>query len=369
MAKLTQSAVANLAEGQHQDDEVPGLRVVVGSRSASYKLVGRINDRSGRYVSIIVGRTDELSLRSARERARELRLALRRGQDPRLATRSVPTLRQAWERYEGAMAGELRPRTLGWYRQKVEHSLLPLLDIPLDRLDREAVRRLHEVMTLGGSPYAANGAMRVLKLLYNDAARSHDLPPNPVSRAVRMNKEAARDWAISPAELPQMWLRLDGMDDPMRRACWLAMLLTGLRRSEARSIEWSHIDAAGVLTVPSPKGGPDRAFRTPLPRLLLDELGRLPRCSPFAFPSRVGAAGHVKKIERTDDFPYAPHQMRHTYCTVALEAGVDFQTITLLMNHRPAGVSWGYVTRAHLIGHMRHAQELICSALALHRGR
>jgi len=33
----------------------------VGSKSASYKLVGRINDGSDRYVSIIIGRTDKVS--------------------------------------------------------------------------------------------------------------------------------------------------------------------------------------------------------------------------------------------------------------------------------------------------------------------
>ena len=53
--KLTQSAVNGLRD-RHQpraqvyDSEVPGLRVVVGDRSASYKLVGRINDGSERYV-------------------------------------------------------------------------------------------------------------------------------------------------------------------------------------------------------------------------------------------------------------------------------------------------------------------------------
>ena len=45
------------------------------------------------------------------------------------------------------------------------------------------------------------------------------------------------------------------------------------------------------------------------------------------------------------------------------------QTITLLMNHRPAGVTWGYVTRAHLLGHMREAQESICAALVRPQGR
>lgn len=375
-SKLTQATVAKL-RGAHPsgtqiyDEEVPGLRVVIGATSASYKLVGRINDGSDRYVSIIVGRTDELSLKTARDKARELRLALRRGEDPRVKKRTAPTLQEAWERYRETRCKELRPLTVAWYTKKIEHALKPLLKVPLDRIDRETIRSLHEKITQRGMPFAANGAMRALKTLYNDAARSHDLPPNPV-KSVRLNKEKVRDWAISPDDLPLMWSRLDAMEDRLRAACWLTMLTTGLRKNDAITMAWQHLDADGVLLVPSPKGGPDRSFRVPLPRQLLQELERVrqetaPLGSPFVFPSPGSRLGHFQEMRRTPAFPYAPHMMRHTYRTFALEAGVDFQTVTLLMNHRPAGVSWGYVTRAHLLGHMRVQQEKICEAIARHR--
>lgn len=377
--KLTQATVARLVElhppgTQIYDEEVSGLRVVIGGRSASYKLVGRINDGSGRYVSIIVGRTDELSLKSARDRARELRLAMRRGEDPRVKKRTAPTLKEAWERYRDNRCRDLHPLTRAWYEEKVENRLRPLLNVPLDKLDGETVRALHERITRGGHPFAANGAMRALKALYNDASRSFDLPPNPVSRSVRLNKERARDWAVAPDDMPELWRRLDAMEDRLKSACWLAMLLTGLRCSDAKSMRWEHLDADGVLLVPSPKGGPDRSFKTPLPRLLLQELERVrqetaPLGSPFVFPSMQSETGRVAEMRRSQQFPYAPHQMRHTYRTFALEAGVDFQTVTLLMNHRPANVSWHYVTRAHLLGHMREAQERISTAISNLRGR
>lgn len=376
--KLTQGVVNRIAEeheagAQVYDADVSGLRIVVGSRSSSYKLVGRINDGSDRYVSIIIGRTDEVSLKTARERATELKLALRRGEDPRAPKRTVPTLRQAWVRYSETRGPELRPRSLEWYRDKVEGTLKPVLDLPLDKLDREATRSLHERITRKSGPYCANGAMRALKAIYNDAARTHDLPPNPVSRAVRMNKETPRKWALDAAGLREAWRRLDAMEDRMRAACWEVMLLTGLRCHDARSIRWEHLDEDGVLTVPSPKGGEARAFRLPLPRRLLQVLERVrqetaPLESPFVFPSPASASGHIEELRRSDEFPHAPHQMRHTYRTWALEAGVDMQTVTLLMNHKPAGVTWGYVTRAHLLGHMREAQERVCAALVRHRG-
>jgi len=376
--KLTQGTVNRIAEehgaGQQvYDADVSGLRIVVGSRSSSYKLVGRINDGSDRYVSIVIGRTDEVSLKTAREQATELKLALRRGEDPRAPKRAVASLRKAWERYKETRGPELQPSTVAWYEEKVLQVLKPILDIPLDKLDRETVRALHEKITKKNGPYGANGAMRALKAVYNDAARTQDLPPNPVSRAVRMNKESPRKWALDAAGLKEAWRCLDAMEDQVRAACWTVMLLTGLRSHDARSMRWEHLDADGVLTVPSPKGGADRAFRLPLPRHLLQVLERVrqetaPLTSPFVFPSTASKSGHIEEMRRTDEFPHAPHQMRHTYRTWSLEAGVDMQTVTLLMNHRPAGVTWGYVTRAHLLGHMREAQEKVCAALVRPRG-
>jgi hypothetical protein len=86
--KLTQSVVDKIHHDhepntQVHDAEVSGLRIVVGSKSASYKLMGRINDGTDRYVSIVIGRINEVSLKSARERAKELRIALRRGEAPK----------------------------------------------------------------------------------------------------------------------------------------------------------------------------------------------------------------------------------------------------------------------------------------------
>lgn len=366
--KLTQAVVDRIAHShragaQVYDEDVAGLRIVVGSKSASYKLVGRINDRSDRYVSIIVGRTDEVSLRAARDKANELKLTLRRGEDPRSTKRAMPCLRTAWTRYKETRGAELQPSSVGWYEDKVLGLLKPILDISFDRLDRETVRSLHEKITRKNGPYGANGAMRALKAVYNDAARTQDLPPNPVSQAVRMNKEAPRQWALDATALTAAWRALDTMDDQLRASCWTVMLLTGLRSHDARSLMWEHLDADGVLTVPSPKGGEARAFRLPLPRRLMQVLERLEKASPFVFPSKTSKSGHIEEMRRNGEFPFAPHQMRHTYRTWALEAGVDMQTITLLMNHRPAGVTWGYVTRAHLLGHMREAQEKICASL------
>ena len=63
--EITQALVDKAAQdhqsgAQIYDQEVAGLRVVVGKKSCSYKLVGRINDGTDRCVSIIIGRTNQV---------------------------------------------------------------------------------------------------------------------------------------------------------------------------------------------------------------------------------------------------------------------------------------------------------------------
>ena len=150
--KLTQGVVDKIrhdheAGTQVHDAEVSGLRIVVGKKSASYKLMGRINDGTDRYISVIIGRTNEVSLKSARERVKELRIALRRGDDPRAPKNAIPSLSEVAEGYFATRGLELSPQTLKWYRQKVEGPLSTLKKIPVDRIDRATVRALHEKIT------------------------------------------------------------------------------------------------------------------------------------------------------------------------------------------------------------------------------
>jgi integrase len=359
---------------QLYDDEVSGLRVVVGKRGSSFKFVGRINDGSERYISVVLGRTTDLSLKAARTRSVELRLALKRGEDPRIKKKAVPTVGEAADRYLESRGKELRPRTQEWYREKVDRPLAHLKKVPMDRLEREQMRALHEKITKNSGPGEANGALRVLKMLYNDVARTHDLPPNPVSRGVRLHRNVPRDWAISPSDLPALWRDLDAMEDRIRRGCWLVMLLTGLRSHDSRSMRWKELDEDGVLSVPCPKGGEMKAFKLPLPKMVLQVLEEVreltkPLESEYIFPSPSSKSGYLEHISRTDTFDYAPHMMRHTWRTLALEAGVDVGMTMVLMNHRPAGVTWGYVTRANLLGPMREAAEKVAAKIASYRGR
>lgn len=87
--RLTQATIDKMPSDRHPvgttvtDGEVPGLRVVVGKKSSTYRLVARV--AGVKPITVTIARTDEVSLAAARDRARELRMEMRQGIDPRPA--------------------------------------------------------------------------------------------------------------------------------------------------------------------------------------------------------------------------------------------------------------------------------------------
>ena len=77
----------------------------------------------------------------------------------------------------------------------------------------------------------------------------------------------------------------------------------------------------------------------------------------------------MEELRRTQGFDHAPHAMRHTWRTFAMEAGLDLSMTMVMMNHATANVSFNYLTRANLTGPMREAAERVVSVLLSYRGR
>ncbi len=375
--KLTQSLATQLANTSKPgtliyDAEVSGLRIVVGSKSSSWKIVGRINDGSALYVTVTIGRVDEMTLKTARLKAIEIRQQLARGEDPRRPKTQVPTVQQALDHYIAMNKGNLQSSTLADYRRSMEGPLKGIVKLPMSSIDRTLCRNLHEKLSTKHGPVAANTSLRTLRMLYNDVLRVHDLPPNPVSLAVRFNVEKARDWAISDADMPAMWRELDALEDQIARGAWLLMVFTGLRASNARQARWDALDEDGVLTIPRTKGG--RVFKCPLPRFLIQELEALraytkPLASPWIFPAKTTRTGHISVLRSDRGFSHQPHSLRHSYRQHCLEAGVNFETTLFLMDHYSPHVSFRYVTRSALTGHLREAQEVVAARILSFRGK
>jgi integrase len=356
IARFTEAFVRSAPQGQYTDAELRGFMLVVGRTRRTFYAQAMV--RGGRQTKTLVGHWPEVPQVEARRRAADALAAMRRGEDPGEAERArrarSTTLREALEAH---LSGRERsPRTVEGYRYNLTHYLGDWLDREVEAIgrDRAGVRERHRRLAgVHGAP-TADSVMRVLRAVYGRARRQHpDLPPNPCenvdfggTRRRRVDLDPAALLAWGPAALAL---------DPVRRDLQLFLILSGMRSGAARSARAEHLlPGRGLLRVPSPKGGDERAFDLPLSPPLLDLLSARAAPGGWLFPAR-SASGHIEEVRDDALAPLVGHALRHAYTSLALEAGVPLLELKILLNHSVAGLG---VTGTYVHLGMTHLREM-----------
>jgi integrase len=169
-------------------------------------------------------------------------------------------------------------------------------------------------------------------------------------RAVKLLKENnARVRFLTPDEEAALFAELE----PADQAVVLVALHTGLRQAEQFRLRWECVDLANrVLMVPRSKSGDAR--RVPMNDGVLETLRVLPSRlkSPWVFPSAVGETPldarnfynrvFVPALERAGIEGFHWHDLRHTFASRLVMAGVDLRTVQELMGHKTQAMTLRY---------------------------
>ena len=127
---------------------------------------------------------------------------------------------------------------------------------------------------------------------------------------------------------------MEGLQNPIHAVFFEFLLFTGLRKSEALTLEWRHVHEDRVH-LPTTKNG--RSFDLPILQLhheILAPVRGLHR--RWVFPSPKGPDGRMTSPQRIE---WSPHAHRRTFATVAVEAGVLEEIVGRLLNHTPLSVT------------------------------
>jgi integrase/recombinase XerD len=198
----------------------------------------------------------------------------------------------------------------------------------------------------GIQPRTVNFEVSVLRTFFNYLIRERELKiVNPCAHFKPLRDAAAKAYGRAPVYSEDEVGRLLAVCDGADRAAFATLLLTGLREQELCYLTWDDVQlekGQECLLVRSKPGFTPKDYEEreiPLPVDVGDLLRKLPRTSPWLFPSASGGReGHLlrrlKRVALRAGVENATlHKFRHTYATRLLENGADIVTVQRLLGH------------------------------------
>ena len=249
-------------------------------------------------------------------------------------------------------AATWKPSTRRRVDSALRTQLLPAFGaLPLDRIDRAAVDAWFDAYSRT-APGGANRTLDVLLQILNRAVRCGHLAANPARGVVR-NRRARPTRFLSRAEVERLHAALDAHRG--RRAgsgrqqadVIRLLLLTGCRKAEIMTLRWTEVDG-DVVQLRDSKTGRRTVWLNAPARAIL---ARQPRGgSPFVFPAPDGAPGPRtldlslwRKVRREAGLAGVRlHDLRHTFASQAVLAGVALPVVSQLLGHAGARMTLRY---------------------------
>ena len=200
------------------------------------------------------------------------------------------------------------------------------------------------------APASVNRYQAVLKHMFSKAAEYGYVPPE-VNQAVhsvrllRLSNQRLR--YLTPGEADKL---LAACADHLRPIVQTA-LLTGMRREEVLGLRWSQVDMDNrLIMLDVTKSGERREIPVSASLLTLLTMQAKHARGPWVFHDHGRRYGSVKKSFATavsdaglSDFRF--HDLRHTFASNLVMAGVDLRTVQDLLGHKSLAMTMRY---AHL---------------------
>lgn len=301
-AKITKTVIDALtppANGYalYWDSEIKGFGVrIAASGVTSFILQKRVHGKDCR---ITLGRYGAITTETARKLARTNTGLIASGGDPvadkkreKAATKELAEIMADYFISRKSLAARTVKditATLGW-------GCTDWLTKPIPKITRNMVERRHR--ELGSkAPAAANKWARYLRVLLNFAIRKYTdterrpiLTDNPVkvlSSTRVWYRVARRQSVIQPHQIAAWWDAVTRLGNTTHRDYFLTIMLTGLRKEEARTLLWKDVDfTARTPTVHNTKNHSSHTL--PMGRYLAAMLNARERLGPLVFMSTQG---------------------------------------------------------------------------------
>lgn len=366
-------------------------------------------------ITFTIGKHGNLTPDQARRRARELAVIVATGADPRQLARDALAANDAAkqalrdkERLDGELSFDRvserwlahyeneknrRPRTVEQAKHVVRVHLLPaLVGIPVPNVTRTDLQAIIDAIPIHHRS-TRRAVYAYASVLFRYAMERGEITDNPIRLMAKPSAPAPRLRVLTDAELAQVWHGAETLRAPYG-SFYKLLLLTGQRREEVASMNWSELDRAlGVWTIPASRAKNNKTHIVPLSAVVIAELDRIagvalapPILWPLSGPvltsngrvsiksyskGKVALDGAIERLGRTSAMfsPWRVHDLRRTLATGLQRLGVRFEVTEAVLNHTSgskggvAGVyqrhDWANEKRAALEAWAAHVGRLV----------
>lgn len=229
-----------------------------------------------------------------------------------------------------------RDNKRSWKRDRVSlHSLIPFFKGKrLDQINPFLIESYKRKRKEQVSPATVNRELACLKHMFSMAIKWGKADTNPVKR-VNLFKEERKPFRVL---FPEAEERLIGAAPGHLKPILIVALNTGMRKGEILDLRWENVDLVnGVITVERSKNWKLRQI--PMNSLVFETLRSLKRTGDYVFSKRNGGPRHSvrRAFEVAQEKAGIPkcrfHDLRHTFASRLVMAGVDLVTVKELLGH------------------------------------
>jgi integrase len=327
----------------YHDSQAAGFCVcVTGTGTKTFYVVRKLN---GKPEYIRIGRyPDEIKPKPARERAVEINESIVKGKNPnelKRNKRSEMVLEELFEQYmeNHAKVHNRRPQnSQSNYKLYLSH----WSNRKLSSITRMEVIKLHTKYGKQKGKVTANIAVKLLRAMFNKANEWDVYRGDNPAEKIKLFQVEARDRFLTPDELPYFINAVMAEPNETARDCILMALLTGARKDNLLTMQWSHIDLRQKLwRVPETKNGYPQFIPLVPQSVAILSRRKLNKESEWVFPG-FGKAGHLMDPKRAfkrileeaaiENFRF--HDLRRTHGSYMAMTGANTTAIGKALGHR-----------------------------------
>ncbi len=314
----------------------------------------RYKNEAGKTKHKKIGRTTDISLKDARDRAKLLKLEISQGKDPQANTKKKRDEMTFGTFFQDMYLPYITPRrrSAKAYKQMFDTQLKQVFgDTKVNQITKRQVQTFHDNLRVQG---LANGTcnryLQLIKSSFNVGINVMEVIDikNPAV-GIPLLPEESKNRYLNEEELSRLLPVLMNNDGQIAKITRF-LLSSGLRLNECLQSQWLNIDIENrVMVIPSERAKSKKTDSIPLNDAAIQVLQECNRSTPYPFANHATGKPYVsikkgfqKLMKQAGIEGVTAHTLRHTAASIMINSGRSLYDVQRVLRHSSSTITEKY---------------------------